>query len=117
MNSEILTQIFIRVMRIESAKEFLKTNLIETVVCAVRIYDLVIFTLRNSINRDKELDVGISSKQRGGHNKVMQKHETDALHEFIRSLLSYDIPPTHELVFNAISALKLAEKRDSSSRR
>jgi hypothetical protein len=51
------------------------------------------------------------------NNKLLAKHEADAVHEFIRSLLSVDISSTHELVFDAISALKLADRRDASSRR
>ncbi len=48
---------------------------------------------------------------------MLAKHEVDAVNEFIRLLLSVDMSSTHELVFGAISALKLADRRDSPSRR
>jgi hypothetical protein len=48
---------------------------------------------------------------------VLAKHEVDNVHEFIKSLLSYDISSTQKLVFAEISALKLVERRDVSSRR
>jgi hypothetical protein len=58
-----------------------------------------------------------SSSQNSEQNKILAKHETDAVHEFIKSLLFDDISSIHELVFDAISALKLADRRDASSRR
>jgi hypothetical protein len=48
---------------------------------------------------------------------MLAKHEIDAIHEFIKSLLSSDISSTHELLFDAISALKLTKIDTSSSRR
>jgi hypothetical protein len=43
-----------RAKRIENAKQFLKDNLIEIIVCAARIYDLIEIILYNSINRQKK---------------------------------------------------------------
>jgi hypothetical protein len=40
-----------RAKRIENAKQFLKENLTEFIVCAARIYDLIEFTLYSSIRR------------------------------------------------------------------
>ncbi len=100
-------------MRIASAKQFLQENPTETIACAARIFKLAISILHDLIKHDKD---ETRMSQRGGHNKVLQKQKVEALHEFIRSLLSYGIPPTHELVFGAILALKMAERDSSSSR-
>ncbi len=108
-----------RAMRIAVAKQYLQENLIEIMICADRIFKLIISTLHNFIKHDKDVEFEVLSlsQQHDKHNKVLEKHETDALHEFIKLLLSYDISSTHELVFDAISALKLAEKDDSFNRR
>lgn len=107
-----------RAMRIAAAKQYLLENSTETMTSAARIFKIATSTLHSSMKHDKDIESGVlSSSQKGGQNKVLAKHEADAVHEFIRSLLSYGIPPTHELVFAAISALKLAEKRDAPSRR
>jgi hypothetical protein len=106
--------VFTRAMRIVSAKRFLQENFTEIIACAARIYPLVIFTLHDSIKYDKD---ETRMSQRDEHNKVLQEHEVETLHEFIKSLLLYDISSSNELVFDAISALKLAEQKDASSRR
>jgi hypothetical protein len=100
------------------APDNLQENLIEIMTCAARIFKIIISTLHNFIKHDKdvEFEVCSSSSQNDEQNKLLAKHEADAVHEFIRSLLSVDISSTHELVFDAISALKLADRRDASSR-
>ena len=44
----------------------------------------------------------------GGHNKVLQEHQTKAIHTYIRDFFSYGIQPTMTLVFQTIYALKTA---------
>jgi hypothetical protein len=41
----VFVLVFTRVKRIENAKQFLKENLIEIIVCAACIYDLIEITL------------------------------------------------------------------------
>ena len=48
----------------------------------------------------------------GGHNKILQEHQKEALHLFIRSLLASQIQPTYQLIFNAICNLKRAQNPD-----
>jgi hypothetical protein len=45
--------VFTRAKRIENAKQFLKENLIEIIVCVICIHDLIEIILYNSINREK----------------------------------------------------------------
>jgi hypothetical protein len=107
-----------RAMRIAAAKQYLQENSIEIMKCAASIFKLTFSTLHSFIKHDKDVEFEVlSSSQYDEQNKVLQKHEIDALHEFIKSLLSYDISSTHELVFSAISTLKLIERDDASSRR
>jgi hypothetical protein len=101
-----------RAERIENAKQFLKENPTETIACAARIYDLPETTLYSSIRRQKD-----EKTRRGGHNKILSQDETDAIHDLIRSLLIWGIPPTHNLIFAAISWLKHAKQSDAPSRR
>jgi hypothetical protein len=49
----IFVFVSMRAMRIENAKQFLKENLIEIIVCAARIYDLIEITLYSSLSREK----------------------------------------------------------------
>ena len=87
--------------RIVSAKKFLLENPTETKSCAARIFDLSASALCSSIERQ-------SGNKRGGHNQVLDAHQTQAMHEFIRSLLAHGIQPTHGLVFGAVRSLKCA---------
>jgi hypothetical protein len=60
---------FTRAKLIENVKQFLKDNLIEIIVCVVRIYDLIEITLCNSINRQK--------KENEDQNACKNKHESN----------------------------------------
>jgi uncharacterized protein YcbK (DUF882 family) len=106
-----------RAKRIENAKQFLKENLIEIIACAARIYDLTEITLYSSIKRQKDEAEKISLSRREEHNKILQSHEVNALHELIRSLLMSDISSTHNLLFEVICFLKNKEESNSFTRR
>jgi uncharacterized protein YcbK (DUF882 family) len=105
-----------RAERIENAKQFLKDNLIEIIACAARIYDLTETTLYNSLSREKN-EAEKTSSRREKHNKILQSHEVDALHELIKSLLMNDISSTHNLLFEVICFLKSKEESNLLTRR
>lgn len=44
----------------------------------------------------------------GGHNKILEKYQVEAIHQFIWLLLTYSIQPSHRVVFGAIITLKHA---------
>ena len=91
--------------RIAYAKDFLFNNPTESKACAARIFGLSIDTLKSSIRRDSPNKID----RRGGHNKVLEQHQVEAIHKFIRSLLTHDIPPTKTLLFTSIQHLKRKE--------
>ena len=49
-----------------------------------------------------------SGEKHGGQNQILKDHEIKAIDCFIRSLLTHGIPPTHQIIFNAIVSLKRA---------
>ena len=99
-----------RAVRIVSAKKFLQKNPEETKACAARIFNLSMKTIKSSIKRQSE-------NQRERHNQILNVHQTQIMHQFIRSLLTHEIQSTHDLMFDAIRSLKCALNsfyRDSS---
>jgi uncharacterized protein YcbK (DUF882 family) len=115
--AEDVVAVSTRAKRIENAKQFLKENLIEIIACAARIYDLTEITLYSSIKRQKDEAEKTSVSRREEHNKILQSHEVDALHELIRSLLMSEISSTHSLLFEVICFLKSKEKSNPFTRR
>jgi ABC-type maltose transport system permease subunit len=105
-----------RAKRIENAKQFLKDNFIEIIACAARIYDLIEITLYNSLSRKKNVAEKTSSRHEK-HNKILQSHEVNALHELIKSLFMSDISSTHSLLFVVICCLKSKEESNLLTRR
>ena len=87
--------------RLQDAKKWLEANPSEKVTTASRLYKIEYCTLQSSIQRP-------DNRQRGGQNKVLQEHQTRAIHTFIRDLLSYSIQPTDTLIFQSIHTLKKA---------
>ena len=85
----------------ENAKRFLIENPTESKTTAARIFGLNVKTLTASICR------GSGEKHRG-QNQILKDHEIKAIDYFIRSLLAHEIPPTHQIIFNAIVGLKRA---------
>jgi hypothetical protein len=108
-----------RAKRIENAKQFLKDNFIEIIVCAARIYDLIEIILYNSISRQKKEneDQNADKNRHESNNKILQSHEVDAFHELIRSLFMSDISSTHNLLFEVICFLKSKEESNLLTRR
>ena len=91
--------------RLHSAKEFLFNNPSETKACVARIFGLPVTTLKNSIARNTPNKID----HRGGQNKILEQHQVEAIHKFIRSLLTHNIPPTKSLLFSSIQHLKRRE--------
>jgi hypothetical protein len=91
---------------IRRAKAFLHENPNEQAVTAARIYNLRPITLWSSLSRPEPTGI------RGGQNKILQEHQKQAIHQFIRSLLAHGIEPSRQLVFNSICHLKHAQDSD-----
>ena len=92
--------------RILDAKKFLQKNPEKTMIIVFRIFHFSRSILQSSINREKTT-TATSLNRGGGHNKILEDHQTQTVHEFIRRLLIYSIPLTKPLIFNAIRNLKM----------
>src|SRR5271167_78792 len=66
----------------------------EDVSVASRQYKVNYQSIKSALRRKQSNQ---SSRQWGGQNKILQPHQERAIHQLIRSLLIYDILPTHEL--------------------
>lgn len=102
--------------RIHDAKAFVKNNPDTKIAHVANMFTLPHTTLYSAISRDKK---PVPSAQRGGYNQILEKHQVEAIHKFIRSLLVYGIQPTFGVIFNAIVGLKHAqnpEKKKPSER-
>ena len=88
--------------RLASAKQFLAENPTESKAAVSKIYGLNVKTLTASIRRNT------TKPKTGGQNKILKSHETETIHQFIRSLLLHNIRPTYEIVFSAVLNLKHA---------
>jgi hypothetical protein len=71
--------------RIRHAKAFLYENHDEQAITAARIYKLCPITLWSSLKRPEPTSI------RGGQNKILQEHQKQAIHQFIRPLLAHGI--------------------------
>jgi hypothetical protein len=94
----------------DQAKKFLRENPTESQAVAAKIFNVNSKSLSAFIKRD-------SDEKNGGHNKMLQKHEINALDDYIRSLLKHEILFTSEIVFSAIVRLKRAHRRSAPSKR
>ena len=94
--------------RLNDAKQFLIEDPLESKICAARIFDIPRTTLLSSLAQNS----ASNEVEKRGHNKILEKHQIKAIHEFIRSLLTYGVQPTHELIFNAIKGLKRSQNAD-----
>ena len=94
--------------RIFDAKKFLQENPKKTMIIVFRIFHFSRSTLQSSINREKTA-TATSLNRGGGHNKILEDHQIQTVHEFIRRLLIYSIPFIKFLTFNAIRNLKVKE--------
>ena len=61
--------------RLSKVKEFLQKNSKEQAITAAHIYNLPEFTLQSSIQSTKKIH--------SGQNKLLQKHQKNAIHQFI----------------------------------
>ena len=87
--------------RLRKAKEFIQENSNEQAITAAHIYNLSESTLQSSIQSMKKIH--------DEHNKLLQKHEKNAIHQFIQSLLACHIQSTFQLIYNMICNLKHAQ--------
>jgi hypothetical protein len=94
----------------KNAKKFLRENPTESKAVAAKIFNVNERTLSTSIRRG-------SGGKNGGHNKILQDHEINALDDFIRSLLRHGILSTSQIVFSAIVGLKRAHRLKAPSKR
>lgn len=97
-------------IRMHEAKKFFAENSGENVTTVAHIFHLPRSTLQASIRRERKTSKTRASN--GGHNKILNDHQIEAIHNFIRRLLTFSIPPTKPLIFNAIRNLKLKENSD-----
>jgi hypothetical protein len=81
----------------------------KTHAAMIRIFEVNVKTLTSFIRRE--------TKQNEGQNKTLTKHEEDAVDDFIRSLLTYNISSTREIIYNAIIDLKKSNDCNASSKR
>ncbi len=79
-------------------------------IVAAKIFNVNVKTLKSFIRRH-------SGDKKGGHNKILQDHEINALDDYIRSLLKNEIVLTNEIFFSAIVSLKRAHHCETSSKR
>ena len=73
-------------ININNAKAFLKENPTEKVAHVAQMFNGKERTLRTSIVSEKEPE----SLGSDGPNKILEEHQVSAIHQFIRSLLTYD---------------------------
>ena len=90
--------------RLKDAKEFLNDEPDERKSTVARMFSLNKSTFCRSITRDKN-----PPKKHGGQNKKLDDNQTSAVHNFIRSLLAYNVQPTRAIVFGAIVNLLHAQ--------
>ena len=96
-------------VKLTEAKAYLMENPLKKHAVVTRIFDVNAKTLISFIRRE--------TKQNDEHNKILTKHEEEAIDDFIRSLLTYSISSTEEMIYNSIVSLKRAYDCDASSRR
>ena len=89
--------------------KFLMKNSCESHAMMIRLFDINVKTLTSFI-RDQ-------NKKHEEHNIILKKHEEEVIDDFIRSLLTYSIPPTGEMIYNAIVSLKKVHDCNASSKR
>ena len=91
--------------RISNAKVFVKEKPTEKITHVAQRFQIPATTLRSSIKSEKK-PAGPDS---GGHNKILEDYQVNVIVQFIRSLLTYNLQPSHGVVFSAIIALKHAQ--------
>jgi uncharacterized protein YcbK (DUF882 family) len=92
------------------AKKFLRKNVTESQVVAVKIFNVNRKSLNSFIKRD-------SDEKNEKQNKMLQNHKINALDDFIRSLLKHEILSISQIVFSAIVDLKRAHRLKTFSKR
>ena len=90
--------------RLEETQIFLIENLHESKTCVFRLFKILYITLINAIAHDANENKMINKRE--SHNKILKIHQIDTFHDFIRSLLLYDIQFIKFVIFNVIKHLK-----------
>ena len=111
-NSSFTTSIVIKIDSIETrfdeVKVFFIKHSFESKACAFRMFKIFYIILTNSIARENaRKDTTI--KKRENSNKILNVHQTEIFHGFIRSLFVFDILFIKSIVFNAIKHLKRSQ--------
>jgi hypothetical protein len=92
------------------AKDFLRENPIESIAVTARIFKIKYIILIKSIARDKET---IIVAKREEHNRVLNEQQEQIIQGFIRSLITHEILPTHDIVYEAIISMRRAYNCDA----
>ncbi len=90
----------------DEAKQFLLENPTESIAVAARIFKIKYDALAKSIARDAKRTTAVG--KRGGHNRVLNDQQEQAIQSFIRSLITHEILPTHDIVYDAIISIRRA---------
>ncbi len=86
-------------------------NLIESKAMIVRLFDVNVNTLIIYMRRHQSNQ----QHQHEKHNKILKKHEENAVHRLIELLLAHDVSLIINVVFSDIVTLKVAQNSSSSS--
>jgi hypothetical protein len=102
-----------QVIKLTEVRQFLIENLIESKAMIVKLFDvnfnILHIYMRRQSNKQHE------NKQHEKHNKILKKHEENAVHRLIESLLAHDVSLIINVVFSDIVTLKVAQSSSSSS--
>jgi hypothetical protein len=93
-------------INLAEARQFLIENPTESKAMTARLFDVNVNTLATYMRRHQSN----KQHQHEGHNKILKKHEENAVHRLIESLLAHDVSPTINVVFSDIVALKVAQR-------
>ena len=96
------------VTRFENAQVFLIKIFFENKVCVFRLFKFFYITLINAIAHDTNENRSTIVKHEN-QNKILKIHQIEIFHEFIRSLLLYNIQFIKSVIFNAIKHLKRSQ--------
>ena len=97
--------------RFENVQFFLIENFFESKTCVFRLLKILYITLINAIARDANENKSTIVKHED-QNKILKIHQIEIFHEFIRSLLLYDIQFIKFVVLNVIKHLKRSQNFD-----
>jgi hypothetical protein len=101
-----------QVIKLTEIRQFLMKNLIESKTMIVKLFNVNVNTLIIYMRRHQSNQ----QHQHEKHNKILKKHEKNAVHRFIKLLLVYHVLLIINVVFSDIVILKIAYNSSSSSK-